>query len=39
LTQDFRYKGRKISRKRYDALAALDSSLPRYDDTETKTFA
>jgi hypothetical protein len=26
------FKGRKISRKRYNSLSALDSTLPKYDE-------
>ncbi len=37
LTEALMYKGRKISRKRYDSLAALDSSLPKYDETTQNT--
>jgi uncharacterized protein len=32
LTEVFMYKGRKVSRERYDRLAALDSTLPKYDE-------
>jgi antitoxin component YwqK of YwqJK toxin-antitoxin module len=37
LTEGFMYKGRKISRKRYEKVAALDSSLPAYDETTQAT--
>ncbi len=37
LTEGFMYKGRKLSRKRYESLAALDSSLPKYDETTQNT--
>lgn len=37
LTEEFMYKGRTISRKRYERLAALDSSLPNYNETTQNT--
>jgi len=39
LTEAFMYKGRKISRKRYAGLTAVDQTLPRYDDIKSKTCA
>jgi antitoxin component YwqK of YwqJK toxin-antitoxin module len=35
LTEAFMYKGRKISKKRYIAMAAVDGTLPKYDDETT----
>ena len=37
ITDGFMFKGRKISRKRYENLAMSDRSLPRYDAIDEKT--
>jgi antitoxin component YwqK of YwqJK toxin-antitoxin module len=37
IADGFMFKGRKISRKRYGSLAALDKDLPRYDEINAKT--
>ena len=31
LTEAYFYKSRRISRKKYESLAAVDKALPRYD--------